>query len=41
MEQFTITDDFPNNQVEFDERFKTEEACQAYLFRLRWPDGFM
>ena len=40
MEQFTITEDFPINQVQFDERFKTEEACHAYLFRLRWPDGF-
>ncbi|WP_459925917.1 transposase [Desulfatiferula olefinivorans] len=40
MEQFTITEDFPINQVQFDERFKTGEACHAYLFRLRWPDGF-
>lgn len=40
MEQFTITEDFPRNQVEFDERFKTEDACHEYLFRLRWPNGF-
>jgi len=26
--------------TEFEARFPTEEACRAYLSRLRWPDGF-
>ncbi|BBO73083.1 IS1595 family transposase [Desulfosarcina widdelii] len=40
MDQFTITEDFPKNQAAFDTRFSTEEACQTYLYELRWPDGF-
>ena len=32
--------DFPRNQGEFDAQFGGEEACRAYLVRLRWPDGF-
>ena len=34
-------EDFPRTLVEFEERFRTEAACQAYLFALRWPDGFV
>ena len=26
---------------EFRQRFQTEEACEAYLFEQRWPDGFI
>lgn len=26
--------------MEFEERFSTEEDCRAYLFHLRWPNGF-
>lgn len=26
--------------MEFQERFSTEEACRAYLFECRWPEGF-
>jgi transposase-like protein len=26
--------------MEFDQRFGTEEACRAYLIRVRWPNGF-
>ncbi len=26
---------------EFRRRFQTEEACEAYLFQQRWPDGFV
>src|SRR5712692_9442027 len=33
-------DDFPRTVGEFEARFPTEEACRAYLCRLRWPDGF-
>ena len=27
--------------MEFQERFATEEACRAYLFASRWPQGFV
>ena len=26
---------------EFRQRLQTEEACEAYLFEQRWPDGFI
>ena len=29
------------NFREFRQRFQTEEACEAYLFEQRWPDGFI
>ena len=35
-----IVEQFPKNEIEFDEIFATEDACYAYLFRLRWPEGF-
>lgn len=34
-------EDYPRTILEFEEQFATEEACQQYLFRLRWPDGFV
>jgi len=33
-------DDFPKTALEFDERFSSEEACRAYLIKVRWPGGF-
>ncbi len=27
--------------MEFETRFAREKACRAYLFRLRWPEGFI
>ena len=33
-------EDYPRTAAEFEARFATEEACRAYLVRLRWPDGF-
>jgi transposase-like protein len=33
-------DEFPRNINELEARFSSEEACRAYLFQLRWPDGF-
>lgn len=30
----------PKNIAEFSRRFATEEACAAYLFNLRYPDGY-
>lgn len=36
-----MKEDFPKNEVEFDHRFFTDQACLEYLFQLRWPDGFV
>lgn len=33
-------EDYPQNQLEFADRFSTEEACREYLFSMRWPFGF-
>ena len=32
-------DDYPRTLMEFEHRFASEEACRAYLVRLRWPNG--
>jgi hypothetical protein len=40
MTEFFIDEDFPSNQVEFEERFNTEQACRGYLANMKWPDGF-
>jgi transposase-like protein/predicted RNA-binding Zn-ribbon protein involved in translation (DUF1610 family) len=32
---------FPLTIMEFQERFATEDACRAYLFSSRWPEGFL
>jgi transposase-like protein len=41
MTEFYITEDFPKNEVEFGKRFATESACFEYLFKIKWPDGFI
>lgn len=33
-------EDYPENIMEFEERFSTEESCRDYLFNLKWPNGF-
>lgn len=33
--------DYPRNLQEFDKWFSDEAACRAYMFRVRWPDGFL
>ncbi len=33
-------EDYPRTLAEFEARFRTEEACRAYLAQLRWPEGF-
>lgn len=35
-----MKEDFPSNEVQFDSRFQSEQACLDYLFQLRWPKGF-
>ena len=32
---------FPENMMDFLERFATEKACLAYLCKVRWPQGFV
>lgn len=32
--------DYPRDQLDFENLFSSETACRAYLYRLRWPDGF-
>ena len=34
-------DEFPKTILEFREAFATEEACRAYVAKLRWPNGFV
>jgi transposase-like protein len=41
MNEFLITEDFPKNEAEFDRAFSDERACREYLFKCRWPDGFV
>jgi len=40
MTEFTLTEDFPKSEIEFDQRFFNESACFDYLFKMKWPDGF-
>lgn len=32
---------YPSDLMEFEAQFGGEEACRAYLQRLRWPEGFV
>ena len=41
MNDFTITEDFPNSEIEFDQRFSNIDACYEYLARTIWPNGFI
>ena len=34
-------EDYPRNLTEFEARLGSEEACREYVFRLRWPQGFV
>src|SRR3954452_6064803 len=35
-----LPDELPQDFLEFNARFGTDEQCREYLFRARWPDGF-
>jgi len=35
-----MAEEYPRNLTELEANFGTEDACRAYLARLRWPDGF-
>jgi hypothetical protein len=34
-------EDYPRTLMELEQRFATAQACRAYLFALRWPEGFV
>lgn len=36
-----MEEDYPRTLTELEMRFSSEGACRAYLFSLRWPDGFV
>lgn len=31
---------YPKDLLAFERQFNTEKACEEYLFKIRWPDGF-
>lgn len=33
-------EEYPNNQIDFERAFNTEEACAEYLIRIRWHEGY-
>src|SRR5665213_323110 len=35
-----MAEEYPRSIIELERMFSTEEACRAYLARLRWPEGF-
>jgi hypothetical protein len=41
MTDFTTTENFPKNEIEFDERFSNPTNCYDYLFKQKWPNGFI
>ena len=36
-----IIQNFPQTILEFHEQFSNEEACEAYLFNIKWKSGFI
>jgi transposase-like protein len=34
-------EEYPRNVMELEKQFSSNEACKDYLFRLRWPNGFV
>lgn len=34
-------EDYPKTLHELENRFHTDDACRAYLYSLRWPNGFV
>jgi len=35
MAEIIISEDFPRNQVEFEKRFASEQACRDYLAKIK------
>ena len=36
-----MEEQYPKSMAEFEEQFGSEDQCWQYLFKLRWPDGFL
>jgi transposase-like protein len=36
-----VSKEFPRTLLEFEQWFRTEEACRDYLVKVRWPEGFV
>lgn len=36
-----MVEDYPRTLMDFEHRFSDESVCRAYLFTLRWPQGFV
>ncbi len=36
-----MSEDYPRTLLELEQRFRSEEACAAYLGSLRWPRGWV
>lgn len=36
-----MTEEYPKSLTEFDQWFATEDACREFLFKRRWPEGFV
>jgi transposase-like protein len=36
-----MSEDYPRTLLELEERFNCDEDCRAYLFTLRWPEGWI
>jgi transposase-like protein len=36
-----VTEDYPRTLLELEQRFSDEALCRAYLYALRWPQGFV
>lgn len=36
-----MAEDYPRTLLELERRFGDDPACRAYLFALRWPEGFV
>jgi hypothetical protein len=39
MTDFTVAEDFPKSEIEFDQRFRDIDACYNYLASIKWPAG--
>ena len=33
--------DYPNNWNQFIDWFHNDDACRNYIYKIRWPDGFI
>jgi len=36
-----MAEDYPRTLLELEQRFRDESICRAYLFALKWPQGFV